>query len=801
MMSQAVTEPPGLLIRRTTAPDRRVGGRRPRASRGRRPPGSRRPSTGPSGSGSGAGRRRRRARPAAPPTPPRTGTTRIGPGSLTRRHRDLDRPVDRRRGSPPTRRSGPGTSSACRSARRPGSGRTRRPRHQQQGGDGGAQAGVRRGSSATFDRLPRPAIARRYNRPYRHAPDETCTADGGQPFDARTPCPPPRPAPVANVDEPPHEANAVYAAAIADGLTVGGRTVRLPAPTFADGQSAEEQRAALRELAGSDRAAEALLRDSVTAPFRLKLDDERGRGGDRPVGRPLLRPPRRPGRDRPGRALRRPTSPGRSRRATCGSRPRLVDGDPPARRAPGPHDRPAAGPDRRRVDGPGRRLAVGRFAGVASGRPPRRCSATAGGRSRAGDADESLGAAATVCRRDRLRQADPMAGRARRGPRRAPLRLRRAARLVRRRPDPPLEVQPDRPGPDPPPPPRARPRGAEGDQRPERSPPATPGRPARRRSPAGGRSPAGRPGGTPGGGAIRANDQATATGPIRRLTRASSRGVEAQVGRQQRDRPRRRRTRDQRPAERRQRRRSGGRRAGHSRGRPRGARRRRPGPSGSGYRAKVGDRAASRPPSSFASAAISTTRSTTPSASSASGGPSGVTTTSRSPTGTALPTPTRASRNPARPSSTTSATTTVRNRVAVAVAVSGSSSSGPEASRGTDRTTRSVHPAAAPGRPPPPAPGGPAPAATPAAPDRRPAALRPGRPAPPAPPGRPPCTIRRLNATLPAFASPASDLTSHRPPERRRSPRILDRRVDDALRIIRQILQFAQVHWSRRLLE
>lgn len=84
--------------------------------------------------------------------------------------------------------------------------------------------------------------------------------------------------PSPTIDEPSHEANAVYAAAIADGLTVGGRTVRLPAPTFADGQSAEEQRAALRELAGSDRAAEALLRDSVTAPFRLKLDDEEAEG-------------------------------------------------------------------------------------------------------------------------------------------------------------------------------------------------------------------------------------------------------------------------------------------------------------------------------------------------------------------------------------------------------------------------------------------------------------------------------------------------------------------------------------------
>lgn len=72
---------------------------------------------------------------------------------------------------------------------------------------------------------------------------------------------------------PDHEENTVFDAVLHEGLAVGNRVVRLPPPTFIDGQPAEAQRSALRSLAGSDRAVENFLRDSVTAPFILKVDD------------------------------------------------------------------------------------------------------------------------------------------------------------------------------------------------------------------------------------------------------------------------------------------------------------------------------------------------------------------------------------------------------------------------------------------------------------------------------------------------------------------------------------------------
>jgi hypothetical protein len=76
----------------------------------------------------------------------------------------------------------------------------------------------------------------------------------------------------------PHARNALLADIQGAGLSVGGQVARLPEPTFTDGQTADEQRAALRELAGSDRAVEGFLRDSVTAPFLLKLRDVRADG-------------------------------------------------------------------------------------------------------------------------------------------------------------------------------------------------------------------------------------------------------------------------------------------------------------------------------------------------------------------------------------------------------------------------------------------------------------------------------------------------------------------------------------------
>jgi hypothetical protein len=49
--------------------------------------------------------------------------------------------------------------------------------------------------------------------------------------------------------------------------------VKLPEPRLRDGQAAEAQRAAMRELAGSDPRLDELLRDSVTAPYLIKVRD------------------------------------------------------------------------------------------------------------------------------------------------------------------------------------------------------------------------------------------------------------------------------------------------------------------------------------------------------------------------------------------------------------------------------------------------------------------------------------------------------------------------------------------------
>lgn len=76
-----------------------------------------------------------------------------------------------------------------------------------------------------------------------------------------------------------HGNNPVYAAVRSEGVTLGGVRVEFPAPLLADGASAEAETAALRKLAGSDRALAELTRDSVSAPFILKTRDETA--GDR----------------------------------------------------------------------------------------------------------------------------------------------------------------------------------------------------------------------------------------------------------------------------------------------------------------------------------------------------------------------------------------------------------------------------------------------------------------------------------------------------------------------------------------
>jgi hypothetical protein len=73
--------------------------------------------------------------------------------------------------------------------------------------------------------------------------------------------------------EPEHAGNPVYMAVLKDGLQTNGGSARLPAPRLRDGQNAEAQRTALREVAGSDQKLDEMARDSVTAPYIIKVHD------------------------------------------------------------------------------------------------------------------------------------------------------------------------------------------------------------------------------------------------------------------------------------------------------------------------------------------------------------------------------------------------------------------------------------------------------------------------------------------------------------------------------------------------
>jgi hypothetical protein len=75
--------------------------------------------------------------------------------------------------------------------------------------------------------------------------------------------------------EPAHQRNPIYVELLRAGFRIDGGTVALPEPTLRDGLDAGRQRAALREVCGSAQALENLLRDSVTAPFVLKIRDQK----------------------------------------------------------------------------------------------------------------------------------------------------------------------------------------------------------------------------------------------------------------------------------------------------------------------------------------------------------------------------------------------------------------------------------------------------------------------------------------------------------------------------------------------
>jgi hypothetical protein len=73
--------------------------------------------------------------------------------------------------------------------------------------------------------------------------------------------------------EPAHAGNDLYRRLHDDGWTAAGAHVTFPAPALTDRMAADDERAALRAIAGSDRDVAELTRDSVTAPFILKTHD------------------------------------------------------------------------------------------------------------------------------------------------------------------------------------------------------------------------------------------------------------------------------------------------------------------------------------------------------------------------------------------------------------------------------------------------------------------------------------------------------------------------------------------------
>jgi hypothetical protein len=79
-------------------------------------------------------------------------------------------------------------------------------------------------------------------------------------------------------DLPSHEKNPVLQDVVGQGLAVGDVRVKLAAPAFGDAQTAEQQHAALVKIAGSSRGADEMLRDSISAPHKLRVNDVKAEG-------------------------------------------------------------------------------------------------------------------------------------------------------------------------------------------------------------------------------------------------------------------------------------------------------------------------------------------------------------------------------------------------------------------------------------------------------------------------------------------------------------------------------------------
>ena len=166
------------------------------------------------------------------------------------------------------------------------------------------------------------------------------------------------------------------------GFKADGATIKFPGPILKDGLDAGQQHAALLKLSGSEQALADLLRDSVTAPFILKVHDQKTTDatirmvdlwfvvrGDLDDLDPVevARTIQRQGRRGREHAIREPSS---HRRRAETARP-VIPPEPrflALVRAP---QGPAAGPDRRGGDRRGRRDAD---RGVAGHRRPHRPS-------------------------------------------------------------------------------------------------------------------------------------------------------------------------------------------------------------------------------------------------------------------------------------------------------------------------------------------------------------------------------------------------------------------------------------------
>jgi hypothetical protein len=79
----------------------------------------------------------------------------------------------------------------------------------------------------------------------------------------------------ATAIEPEHARNPIYVSVVRDGITANGATLKLPEPRLCDRQTAAAQRAATREVAGSDQRLDELVRNSVTAPYLIKVRDQK----------------------------------------------------------------------------------------------------------------------------------------------------------------------------------------------------------------------------------------------------------------------------------------------------------------------------------------------------------------------------------------------------------------------------------------------------------------------------------------------------------------------------------------------